>query len=199
MACWAVEMLRSLSWPGKGLCAGQYAMLLLLQCKWPDWRKCRRATGNSNLPNRRQPASSGRTNVEPGKTRPPLGRRFLLFLGPLITIVLLLTLGPCIKLSCVFCLQKVRIYKISKGGRSGTQTARAKAWGKSKLTRGSCGKLCSSPWGYDGPPNQQETVTGDRPSPLSAPREWGAGRKAEEGIVTSKATNNSWETEIESG
>ena len=73
------------------------------------------------------------------------------------------------KLSCVLCLQKVRIYKILNGGQTqgyeqlglnpGDNQTHLKAAGE---------KLCSSTWDYDDDPNPQEcyrrwTFTSNRP------------------------------------
>ena len=63
---------------------------------------------------------------------------------------------------------------------------RAKVWGQSNTSTGSW-KVLLLNLGYDDASDQQEIVTKDRPVPLSAPRELGAGQMTEEGFVTSKA------------
>ena len=88
-----------------------------------------------------------------------------------------------LKLSGVLFLQKVTQMVITPGYRQlgprpGDNQTYLKAAGE---------KFHSSPWGCDNAPCQQKEVTETGPSPLSAPQEWGAEQKTEEGFVTSKA------------
>ena len=69
MSRWAVKILGSASWQGSGLYTGQ-DITCSSYFEWPDRRKYRQAAGNSNLADRRQPASPCRTNEERGHIDP---------------------------------------------------------------------------------------------------------------------------------
>lgn len=81
------------------------------------------------LAKRSQPASPGPINEEQSEICPPQHRLVSTFPEPLNYFCPLAdqwAMYP--KLSGDLCLQKVRIYKTSSGGRSGTQSVRAEAW-----------------------------------------------------------------------